>query len=195
LHRSADGGKTWNKIAGIPRLPSGYSLFFDVGRPGIVYLRTYGTYIESSEGDIYKSIDGGQSWTMVRIDSTSNVPIYFFALAPADPPVLFAGAMSHYVNDTSFRLLKSTDGGGSWQEASAGLPSEDASAISIAAVPDNPSILYVSISGRGVFKSTNGGASLAAHRIPVVVNAAPERSGLPSGISCDSLVDTFCRGA
>jgi photosystem II stability/assembly factor-like uncharacterized protein len=155
LYHSTDGGKTWNQVAGLPTAIR-YFLLFDAHKHGTIYLWTVAGYIGSSEGDIYKSVDGGQNWTSIRIDASRNVPVDFLSIPSTDPTVMFAGIWTHSDPD-SFILLKSINGGASWINANSGLPPQGVTTL--VSSPENPSILYVGVGARGVFKSTDGGRS------------------------------------
>ncbi len=76
------------------------------------------------------------------------------AIDPATPDTLYAGIYRGGV-------FKSTNGGGSWEAANTGLPSNtDVRALAID--PATPATLYAGTNGGGVFKSTNGGGSWEA---------------------------------
>ncbi|MBK8741967.1 MAG: hypothetical protein IPM02_21750 [Betaproteobacteria bacterium] len=118
------------------------------------------------ESRLFRSDDDGATWTSVTI-SGSEVPDYLLAINNDNPPHLFG---SYYVytctrscNPTSSVLVRSTDGGVSWQKLG-GLPSP-ASVISVAVSQAQPATILVAQSTgfvnqpSGISRSTDGGAS------------------------------------
>jgi len=122
---------------------------------------------------VYKSADGGDSWSTVN----SGIPpliyyldVYALALSPgyASDRTLFVGSPCG--------VLKSTDGGTSWSTADTGLLSPDVPCPDILTLALSPGYaadltLFAGTLEKGVFKSTNGGASW---------NAVPWNTGLNS---------------
>ena len=108
LYKSTDGGKTWNKLTG-HGLPSGLT-----GRIGLAVAPSDGkrvyALIESKEGILWRSDDGGNTWTMTS-DNTliDQRPFYFthIAVDPKDPNRVYA---------VSEMLSVSTDGGKKFTE-------------------------------------------------------------------------------
>jgi photosystem II stability/assembly factor-like uncharacterized protein len=132
LVKTTDEAETWNPI-----LPYIYvnSLALDPGNTSIVYAGTH--------FGVLKSIDGGLSWH----SGTWGQETYIGALAvdPRNPGTVYAGAPSGY-------LVKSTDAGESWNEASAGLRAVGVSRLLIDS--SNPMNIYAN-----GLKSTDGGQS------------------------------------
>jgi photosystem II stability/assembly factor-like uncharacterized protein len=125
-------------------------------------------YIGSANGGIWKSIDLCRTWTSV-FDNQNTSSIGALAIDPSDPEVIYCGtgesnSLRSYYPGTG--MYKSTDGGKTW--LSIGLDSTFAVGR-IAINPANPLELYVAAVGalrqknpdRGVYKSTDGGASWA----------------------------------
>jgi photosystem II stability/assembly factor-like uncharacterized protein len=90
----------------------------------------------------------GSSTGWKRIGPWANF-IDFMAIDPQTPTTLYVSM--------SGELMKSLDGGRSWNQASAGLPISPVVAIVID--PTTPSTLFARIQGKGVYKSTTGGES------------------------------------
>jgi photosystem II stability/assembly factor-like uncharacterized protein len=150
LYHSTNGGVTWSIVSGVPLAANTtYAVYFDPVNPETMYLETSGVYIESSEGDLYKSVDGGQNWTMIRS------VVDFFTMIPGDPSALFLGAWSQRSHQNYFILYKSTDGGGEWTKANSGLPTTR-NVVTVVSGPSDHSNLYAVAGGR-VFKSTDLG--------------------------------------
>ena len=135
-------------MSGIPECSNTYGLYFDPADPGTMYLETGPVYIESSEGDLYKSVDGGQNWTVIHF------AVDFFTVIPGDPSVLFVGAWIQRSHRNYFILYKSTNGGGEWTNANSGLPTTRRM-LALVSSPTNPSNLFAANEEGRVFKSTN----------------------------------------
>lgn len=79
------------------------------------------------------------------------------AIDPTNPNTIYAGSYGvHNVADGG--LVKSTDGGASWNRLLASV------ILSLAVDPGNPNIIYTGTLFDGVFKSTDGGASWKAYK-------------------------------
>jgi photosystem II stability/assembly factor-like uncharacterized protein len=120
---TTDGGATWQSM--INGLPTNgvTSLAADPRRSGTVYAsmeisHTYKTKagdVEKPTGAIYKTTDGGQTWSEIF----SGFGIERVAVDPARPSTLYAAGWAGRdpTHPNTFRLLRSTDGGRSWTVA------------------------------------------------------------------------------
>lgn len=94
LYKSADGGKTWNRISG-HGFPGGA-----IGRIGIAVApsnpsRVYAV-VESHDGVVWRSDDAGATWTLASKDSLADQrPFYFSHLrvSPTNPDTVWAVSM------------------------------------------------------------------------------------------------------
>ena len=123
-------------------------------------------YFGSVGGGIWKSTNGGETWTPL-FDGQPIASIGALAVAPSDPDIIYAGTgEADWRSDLTYGtgVYKSTDGGKSWTNI--GL--RDSRHIErIVVDPHNPSIVLVAAMGhaygpnpeRGVFRSVDGGAN------------------------------------
>lgn len=113
IYHSSDGGKTWHKLAmkGLPRNMQRIGIAVAAHTPGprlyaIVSTGQHGGADSAANGSgVYRSNDGGASWTLVNHESRISGRGWYFgqiAVDPANPDVV-------YVPNTS--LYRSTDGG------------------------------------------------------------------------------------
>jgi len=123
-------------------------------------------YFGSVGGGVWQTTDAGTVWKPI-FDGQSVASIGALAVAPSDPRIIYAGTGESDIRSnlsSGDGVYKSTDGGQSW--VNIGL--RDSRQISrIVVDPQNPNIVYVGAFGhaygpnseRGVYKSTDGGAS------------------------------------
>lgn len=141
VFKSTDGAASWFPAnAGI----SGhtFSLVVDPGNPEILYAGTLGY-------GVFRTTDGGATWSPAGLAKTI---ISTLALDPTDSNTIYAGtAGSMYFSGTVF---KSTDSGGNWAVADAGLPGAIVKVLTTDSA--NPPALYAGTNWVGVFKTTNG---------------------------------------
>ena len=123
-------------------------------------------YIGANNGGVWKTTDFGRVWTPIFDDQPSG-SIGAVAVAPSDPNVMYVGSgegLQRPDLSTGDGIYKSTDAGKSWTH----LGLRDAQQIpAIAVDPRDPNRIFVAVLGhpygpnpeRGVFRSTDGGAS------------------------------------
>ncbi|MEM9386646.1 MAG: glycosyl hydrolase [Pseudomonadota bacterium] len=123
-------------------------------------------YFGSSGGGVWKTDDGGTKWRNIS-DGFFGGSVGAVAVAQSDPNVIYAGLGEKTVRgnvSSNFGVWKSTDAGKSWRFI--GL--EDTRHIGrIRVHPSDPDTVYVAAMGdlwqaseaRGVYKSTDGGAT------------------------------------
>ena len=125
-------------------------------------------YAGYTGGGVWATEDGGNSWKNISDGFFTTGSIGDIAVAESDPNVVYVGTGEHAVRGvmTSFGngVYKSYDGGKSWKNI--GLE-KTRHIADVVIHPQNPDVVYVAAQGtvhgpnseRGVFKSTDGGAS------------------------------------
>ncbi len=107
--------------------------------------------LNGAAGAIYRSTDGGQTWSNVLAGSVSYVGFVSVAIDPANSLNIYAA------NNNSGGFYKSADGGNTWTNLNTGLPLS--SVESIAINPASPNIIYVGTYANGIYESQNGGTN------------------------------------
>ena len=117
LWKSVNGGQTWTAVFdGQPVLSIG-AVAINQGNPDIVWVGTGEGNPRNSAGvgaGVYKSIDGGESWTLLGLEHSAR--IHRISLHPTDANVAYVGAMGPAWSDGQERgVFKTTDGGITWE--------------------------------------------------------------------------------
>jgi photosystem II stability/assembly factor-like uncharacterized protein len=170
IYRTTDGGTSWEHI-GLPNSHHIGKIAIDPTNPNRIFAAATGKLFGvNPDRGIYRSTDGGDSWTQVLFvsDSTAGIDV---AINPTSPNIVFA-AMWERVRRPQFRkvggmtsgIWRSTDGGDNWTRLSSGLPAPgpNVGRIGLAIAPSNPSTVYASYCDNpgyfmGFYRSTNGG--------------------------------------
>jgi photosystem II stability/assembly factor-like uncharacterized protein len=108
LVRTTDAGASWQPITqGLPHQVV-TALTVDPRTSGTVYAGLYPTYTKrviSATGGIYKTTNGGDTWTRALSDITAGA----LAVDPARPATIYAA-----LHGRTERVARSTDGGRTW---------------------------------------------------------------------------------
>jgi hypothetical protein len=159
VYRSTNSGIGWDS-ANISAGSVVSALAIDPMAAGTVYAGTSEAKVDddgdpipcgpSSASGIFKSVDGGVSWT----DTQAGIGcLSVIAVDPQDTSTVYAGSWYHGV-------YKSLDGGRSWRDSNSGLPAGTAGlyVTALALDPKSPETIYAGTAA-GLFKSSDGGAS------------------------------------
>lgn len=168
LYKSTDAGKTWTHV--------GLRAARNIGRIrvhptncDIAYAAAFGEYSgPSAERGIYRTTDGGQTWTRVlhRDDRTGGVDI---SIDPNNPDVVFAALWEAWRNQWAMSsggegsgLFRSTDGGQTWTELTRrpGMPAQGlVGKIGVSVSPADSMRVFAIVEhdSGGVFRSDDRG--------------------------------------
>ncbi len=198
---SLDAGRTWHPIFDDEDIGSIGSIAVAPSDPRTIYVGTGEADMRSdiAYGDgMYKSSDGGKSWTHIGLNDTKQIGA--IVVDPHDAGVVYVAALGHPYGPNAERgVFKTTDGGRTWAKVL--YKNSDAGATALAMNPSDPNVVYAALwqtrrppwnvyppsngPGSGLYKTTDGGATwtqltngLPAHvgRIGLSIsNAAPNR--------------------
>jgi photosystem II stability/assembly factor-like uncharacterized protein len=170
---STNAGRTWNPIFDNQDIAS-------IGAIAVAPSDVKTIYVGSGEADMrsdiaygngmYKSTDGGRSWTHIGLDDTRQIGAV--AIDPRDANVVYVAALGHQYGPNSERgVFKTTDGGRTWNKVL--YKDENTGAISLAMDPQHPDTVYAALwqtrrppwntyppsngPGSGVYKTTDAG--------------------------------------
>ncbi|MGH7476128.1 MAG: VPS10 domain-containing protein [Longimicrobiales bacterium] len=106
IHKSTDGGETWQRLTtGLPAAPIGrIGLAVAQSRPGVVYATI--EHAGEAERGVYRSDDGGASWR--RVNSLNPRPMYYSKIFvdPTDAERVYVIAVDAYVSDDGGRTFR-----------------------------------------------------------------------------------------
>lgn len=169
VYKSIDAGKTWNHI-GLAKAGQIGAVEIDPTNNNIVWVAAIGDAFKANEErGIYKTIDGGSTWTkMLHISNTTGFAD--LELLPGNPNVVYAAAWK--AQRTPWTIIsggenkeggiyKSVNGGKDWIKLESGLPKGLIGKIDLAVSAVDSSILYAVIEAPGdeggVYKSIDQG--------------------------------------
>lgn len=166
VYRSNDAGKTWTHL--------GLEATRHIGRMAVHPTNAEIAFVAAA-GDlwkptpdrgVYRTRDGGRSWEKVLyVDTLSGATD--IVINPADPSIIVAATYQRLRTPSGFngggpgsRLYKSTDGGTTWRQITAGIPAGDKGRIGLAIARSDPRVLIATIEHAGeggTYRSEDGG--------------------------------------
>src|SRR2546428_2368841 len=162
VYRSTDGGENWTNL-GLKESERIAKILVDPTESNTVYVCVPGKlWSDSDERGVYKTTDGGRTWTKVLKGPNASTGCSMMAMDPQNPKTLFAGMWDFRRKGWTFRsggdgpdapsgsgLFKSTDGGASWTEldenSARGLPAKPWGRVAVTVAPSKPNVVYALI--------------------------------------------------
>lgn len=186
--KTTDAGRFWENVSDkyFKRASVG-AIAISHSDPNVLYVGMGEACIREnvSHGDgVYKTTDGGATWTNVGLGDTRNISTV--CVDPRDPDVVYVAALGHAHGTNRERgVFRSRDGGKTWQRVL--FRDEHTGAIDLTMDPNNPRILYAATwqtvrtpwsldsggPGSGIYKTTDGGDTWTE---------LTRKPGLPSGV-------------
>jgi photosystem II stability/assembly factor-like uncharacterized protein len=146
LYVSEDRGQSWSILA---HLGDGFdyvldNIEIDPSNSKVMYVA--GWSIEGKNGEIFKSRDGGRTWS--SLPSIKGKSVRALSIALSNPKVLVAGALDG--------VFRSNDGGDSWKLISPPEHKDIRNIESIAIDPKDPNVVYAG-TWHLAWKTSDGG--------------------------------------
>jgi photosystem II stability/assembly factor-like uncharacterized protein len=176
VYRSADAGRTWAHV-GLPAAGQIGAVRVDPRDPNTAYVAALGSaFAPNAERGVYKTADGGRSWTRVLFlsDSTGAVDV---ELQPGNPDVVYASMWRAERKPWTIvsgaregGVYRSTDAGRTWRKLGGGLPDGLFGKSNLAVTAASARRVYALVEakpGAGLYRSDDAGDSWR------LVNAQP----------------------
>lgn len=141
IFKSNDGGLTWTASVGIVPKKTRF-VTVDPQNDNILYAGTGST---NGNGGIYKSINGGNTWTQIGTSTFGNRNSVIIEVDKHNSNIIYAGSDSG--------VFKSTDTGNTWSR----LINLNTNLPATLVDKSSSSIVYTSVADQGIYKSVNAG--------------------------------------
>jgi photosystem II stability/assembly factor-like uncharacterized protein len=182
VYVSNDGGKTWLN-RGLHETHHIGKVLLHPSQNGTAWVAAIGhLYSPSAERGVYKTTDGGKTWTKtLYIDE--NTGVIDLHADPQNPDVLFATAWHRERRAWNFveagagtAIYKSTDGGKTWNiitNTASGFPQgNDIGRIGLSIFPGNTQIMYAVVDNQTIKPSAQAGSKrLSPARFRTISNS------------------------
>jgi photosystem II stability/assembly factor-like uncharacterized protein len=178
VYKSTDGGDNWTNV-GLKDSERIAKILVDPSNTDTVYVCAPGKlWSDSDERGVYKTTDGGKSWTKVLKGGNLSTGCSMMSMDESNPKAIYAGLWDFRRKGWTFRsggdtpespsasgLFKSTDGGATWTElteASAkGLPPKPWGRVAVTVAPSKPNVVYAAVEAvipkDGLYRSDDSG--------------------------------------
>lgn len=170
--KTIDAGRYWRNVSdGFFEFPAVGALDVSLSHPNVIYAGTgeglQRQFISPGDG-VYKSTDGGETWTHVGLRETRHIST--LRIHPTDPDIVYVAAMGDMFGPNPDRgIYRTTDGGETWEHVL--YKGETTGAVDLSIDRTNPRVILASLNHHvtymwdeesggpttGLFKTTDGG--------------------------------------
>ena len=182
IYKSTDAGENWVNV-GLKNSERIAKILVDPTNNDTVYVCATGKlWSDSTERGVYKTTDGGTTWTQVLKGANPSTGCSMMSMDTSNSKILYAGMWDFRRKGWEFRsggngenapsasgLFKSVDGGRTWTElteqTAKGLPAKPYGRIAVTVAPSNSKVVYAFIEAappkNGLYRSDDGGQTWA----------------------------------
>ena len=143
LHYTHDGGENWQKatLKGLPEYARIHHIVASPLDENVAYAACHNFFAGDFKPYLYKTSDGGATWTSISADLPERGTTYTIAVDHVDPRLIFAGTMNGvYVSNTEEIA---------WTKLKAGIP--ESVQVTDLDIQRDENDLVVATFGRGVY--------------------------------------------
>ena len=172
IYKSTDGGENWTNV-GLHNAEHIAKILIDPKDGNRVLVCATGpSWNDSDAGGVFKTSDGGKTWTRVLPGANPSTGCGMLAASPKSPATVYASMWDFRRQGWTFRsggpgsgIYRSDDGGDHWTELTAanskGLPAKPWGRTALAVAPSKPQVVYAMIESKdsALFRSDDGGQS------------------------------------
>jgi photosystem II stability/assembly factor-like uncharacterized protein len=171
VFKTADGGKTWRKVLFRSDSAGAFDLVLDPSNPETIYATIWHAYRTpwklvsgGSQSGIFKSTDGGETWT--DITRNPGLPGGVIGKVGIAASAAKAGRLWALIEADSGGVFRSDDAGATWTKTNGerNLRQRAWYYTQIYADPKDPQTVYAL--NTGMYRSTNGGRTFRAIQVP-----------------------------
>jgi photosystem II stability/assembly factor-like uncharacterized protein len=173
VFKTVNGGISWKPVFDDQSVSSIGDVTVSQSEPDVVWVGTgeANNRQSSSWGNgVYKSSDGGETWTSMGLKDSHHIPR--IVIHPSNANVVYVAALGHLWGPNEERgVFKTTDGGKTWNKVL--YIDADTGVTDLAMDPMNPDTLYAATyqrrrtpfgfngggPGSGIYRTTDGGAT------------------------------------
>ena len=168
VYKSTDGGTSWTNM-GLKDSGHISQIWIHPDDEDTVLVAVQGPlWSDAGDRGLYKTTDGGETWNAI-LTVDEHTGINEFVVHPDNFDHIVASSYQRrrhvwvLINGgPGSGIHRTTDGGATWSEVNAGLPSkDDIGRIGLAMAPSNPEMIYAIVEAqpdeRGVYRSTDFG--------------------------------------
>lgn len=152
IYKSTDAGATWTALGltGTDRIGR---IAVDPNNSNRVFVAAAGKlYQPGGERGVYRTTDGGATWTQVLAGANTTTGAIDVSINPADSNAIYTAMWDHtrtpagrVYGGTGSGIHRSTDGGATWTRLAGGLPasSSNLGRMGVAVAKSDPNRMYV----------------------------------------------------
>ena len=170
--KTTDAGRYWRNVSdGFFEFPAVGAMDVSLSDPDVIFVGTgeglQRQFISPGDG-VYKSTDGGDTWTNVGLRETRHIAQ--LRIHPTNPDIVYVGAMGDMFGPNQDRgIYRTTDGGETWEQIL--YSGETTGAVDLSIDRRNPNVIIAALNHHvthlydeesggptsGLFKTTDGG--------------------------------------
>ena len=185
-------GGAWTSL-GPYSSPGGYAGLGRINCVGFIAGDNNTLYVGAASGGIWKSPDGGTNWTqlgdnnavlgvsdIVAYRPASSPDVIYIATGDRDGGSMWSLGGGQYNDNYSVGVLKSTDGGSTWNTTGLAFTASQKRTINrLLVLPSDNNTLYAATSA-GLYQTINGGTNWTSLSAPAVFIDLEFKPGTPS---------------